>query len=71
MNGLFYIVLSDLTLQFKMDNLIISTININGFRSKLKQDYVKNYIKQNHIDVLCVQETFIDIYFLSNKIDNE
>ena len=54
-----------------MDNLSITTININGFRSKQKQDYVKEFIKQNHVDILCIQETFIDNYFLSNKIDND
>ena len=55
-----------------MDNsLQIFSININGLRSKTKQDYLNNFIKTNHVDILCVQETFIDNYFLSSRIDNK
>ena len=51
-----------------MDNLNITTININGFKSKTKQDYIKKFIQQNNIDILCMQETFIDNSFLSKKL---
>lgn len=51
-------------------NLKIYSININGFRSKHKQVYIKNFLKQNNIDILCIQETYVDTFFLSKRIEN-
>lgn len=51
-------------------NLKIYSININGFRSKHKQLYIKDILKNNNIDILCLQETYVDTFFLSRKIEN-
>ena len=41
-------------------DLVITSLNINGFRSNQKQRLVKQFIDQNKIDILLLQETFVD-----------
>ena len=50
--------------------LKIETININGFRSKQKQTFIKDYISTNKINILCIQETHVDNYKMSKQIEN-
>ena len=52
-----------------MANLIVHSLNINGFRSTLKQRYIQQYVQSQQIDILNIQETFVDNYFLSKKIE--
>ena len=48
-----------------VDNLKICSININGLNNKL--DAISNLMKDNQIDIFCIQETHnIDV----SKIDN-
>ena len=49
--------------------LKIASININGFRSKLKQNLIKSFVLKNKIDILLLQETFIDNITLANSIE--
>ena len=51
-------------------SLIIHSININGFRSRKKQQYIKDYILQNKPAILCIQETHIDIYSKAKDVEN-
>lgn len=50
-------------------HLKIASININGFRSKRKQTLVKQFASQNQIDILLLQETFVDNIFLAKSIE--
>ena len=50
-------------------DLNISSININGFRSNYKQRLVKQFIDQNKIDILLIQETFVDNMRLAKTIE--
>ena len=49
--------------------LKISSININGFRSKHKQYIIKQFVKENKVDILFVQETFVDNNYLAKAIE--
>ena len=49
--------------------LNIGTININGFRSKRKQLYIKDILTKENIDILFIQETFVENFFLSKRIE--
>ena len=51
-------------------DLVISSLNINGFRSNQKQRLVKQFIDQNKIDILLLQETFVDNLRLANSIES-
>ena len=50
--------------------LKISSININGFRSKHKQYMIKQFVKENKVDILFLQETFVDNNYLAKAIEN-
>ena len=39
--------------------LIICTLNVRGFRNKLKRKATYKYIREHNIDVACFQETYI------------
>ena len=51
-------------------DLVISSLNINGFRSNQKQRLVKQFIDQNKIDILLLQETFVDNLRLAKSIES-
>ena len=51
-----------------MDLKIVS-INVNGFRSKLKHDLIKDFATKNKIDILLLQETFVDNLTLAKSIE--
>ena len=51
-----------------MDLKIVS-INVNGFRSKFKQDSIKDFATKNNVDILLLQETFIDNITLAKSIE--
>ena len=50
-------------------DLNISSININGFRSNYKHRLIKQFIEQNNIDILLMQETFVDNLRLAKSIE--
>ena len=52
-----------------MMDLKLTSININGLRSNLKQSSVKDIILQNKSDILLLQETFDDNSFLAKSIE--
>ena len=52
-----------------MMELKILSINVNGFRSKFKQDLIKDFATKNKIDILCLQETFVDNLTLAKSIE--
>ena len=47
----------------------IYSININGLRSHNKQHYIKNFISDNKVDILCLQETHINNRKSANIIE--
>lgn len=51
-----------------MDLKIIS-LNVNGFRSKIKQDLIKDFATKNNIDIVLLQETFVDNQTLAKSIE--
>ena len=51
-------------------DLVITSLNINGFRSNQIQRLVKQFINQNKIDILLLQETFVDNLRLANSIES-
>ena len=51
-----------------MDLKIVS-INVNGFRSKTKQDLIKDFATKNNIDIVLLQETFVDNQTLAKSIE--
>ena len=51
-------------------DLVITSLNINGFRSNQKQRSVKQFIDQNKIDILLLQETFVDNLRLAKSIES-
>ena len=51
------------------DKINISTININGLRALRKQNYLNAYIIKNKVDILCIQETHIENFFVSRNIE--
>ena len=50
-------------------SLDIVSINMNGLRSKRKQYHIKQFLDKTKLDFLCIQETFINTYFLSKKVE--
>jgi len=50
-------------------DLNIYTININGLRSKRKQHHIKKFLEQNNIDIICIQETFINTHKLAKEFE--
>lgn len=52
-----------------MAELNIYTLNINGLKSKNHQLYLKEFIKDNNFDILCLQETHIDKYWVAKSIE--
>jgi len=50
-------------------DLNIYTININGLRSKRKQHHIKQFLEQNNLDILCIQETFINTHKLAKEFE--
>ena len=42
-----------------MDKLKIVSINVRGIRDKQKRCSIINWLKQNHYDIVCLQETYI------------
>lgn len=49
--------------------LKICTININGFRSKRKQLGINQFITQNMIDILLIQETYVNSNYIAQQIE--
>ena len=52
-------------------NLKVASLNVNGLRSKLKQDLVKDFATKNHIDIMLLQETYIDNISLAKSIEQD
>ena len=52
-----------------MMDLKIASINVNGFRSKLKHNLIKYFATKNKIDILLLQETFVDNLTLAKSIE--
>ena len=50
-------------------DLKIASININGFRSNHKRILVEQFVSQNKIDILLLQETHVDNVRLANQIE--
>ncbi|MES9883856.1 MAG: reverse transcriptase domain-containing protein [Sedimenticola sp.] len=50
-------------------DLDIRSINIHGFNSIVKQNYIKKYAVENGVDILLVQETYIHNYVVSKQIE--
>lgn len=50
-------------------DLEIASLNINGFRSKLKHNLISQFVTQNKIDILLLQETFVDNKNLAKNIE--
>ena len=50
--------------------LNIYSLNINGLRSNVKQVYIKGFISDNDVDILCIQETHIDNFFTAKRIEH-
>ena len=50
-------------------NLKIASLNINGFRSKFKHKLITQFVTQNKIDILHLQETFVDNTNLAKNIE--
>ena len=50
-------------------DLNIASININGFRSNYKHNLIKQFIAQSKIDILLMQETFVDNFHLAKSIE--
>ena len=53
-----------------VDTLNIYSINTNGLRSLSKQLSIKDFIKKNKVDILCIQETHVNSRALANQIEN-
>ena len=50
-------------------DLKIASININGFRSNYKRILVEQFVSQNKIGILLLQETHVDNVRLANQIE--
>ncbi|MCU7836932.1 MAG: endonuclease/exonuclease/phosphatase family protein, partial [gamma proteobacterium symbiont of Taylorina sp.] len=50
--------------------LKIASININGFRSRRKHALVKTFVLENKIDILLLQETYVDSLRLAKNIEH-
>ncbi len=48
--------------------MIVSSLNVNGLRSPVKLDQLKNLLKQKQIPVLFLQETHFDDVFCQNLV---
>lgn len=51
-------------------NLKLASVNINGFRSKYKQNLVKQFASKNKLDIVLLQETFVDNIYLAKAIEH-
>ena len=47
----------------------IYSLNINGLRSIEKQTHIKQFLKNTNLDILCLQETHIDTFYLAKTIE--
>lgn len=54
-----------------MTSVKICSININGMNSVRKQDYIVKFMREYHIDILCVQETHIDTKLKSKRFEDK
>ena len=54
-----------------MIDLKIASLNCNGFRSSKKQDLIRDFATRNKIDILLLQETFIDNFKLAKSIEQK
>ena len=52
-------------------DLKVASLNVNGFRSKLKQDLVKDFATKNHIDIILLQETYINNISSAKYIEHD
>ena len=52
----------------KMD-LKIASLNINGFRTKLKHDLVRQFVTDHKLDNLLIQETHVENLTLAKSIE--
>ena len=52
-------------------NLKVASLNVNGFRSKVTQHLVKDFATKNHIDIMLLQETYIDNASLAKSIEQD
>ena len=41
-------------------DLKIASLNINGFRTKLKHDLVRQFVTDHKLDILLIQETHVE-----------
>ena len=50
------------------NNIIITTINVNGLKNQKKVNYLKNFLEKNNVDIACLQEVGTNIkYFESER----
>ena len=54
-----------------MMDLKILSLNCNGFRSNLKHSLVKDIATKDNIDILLLQETFVDSLTLAKSIEQK
>ena len=50
-------------------DLYIGSLNTNGFRSNYKHGIVKQFIESNKVDILLLQETYVDNMYLAKIIE--
>ena len=50
-------------------NLTIASINVNGFRTKLKHDLIRQFVTQHKFDILLLQETHVENVKLAKSIE--
>ena len=54
-----------------MTDLKILSLNCNGFRSHFKQNLIKDFATKNKIDILLLQETYVDNLKLAKSIEQK
>ena len=54
-----------------MIDLKIASLNCNGLRSSKKQDLIRDFATRNKIDILFLQETFVDNFKLAKSIEQK
>ncbi|MCG8032948.1 MAG: endonuclease/exonuclease/phosphatase family protein, partial [Candidatus Thiodiazotropha taylori] len=52
-------------------SLKIASLNVFGFRSQFKQDLIKEFVTKNKIDILLLQETYVDNVTLARSIEQK
>ena len=50
-------------------DLKIASLNINGFRTKLKHDLVRQFVTDHKLDILLIQETHVENLTLAKSIE--